>query len=742
MANTGYVRETTNAAARVIKELADYLTCPICYQLYRNPKYLICHHSCCEACLVKLQKEGIIVCPECRKVTPVCAGGIRELPNNFFITRLVDELTVKRMANSEEAIQCDQCVRGAPVEVFCVDCTLFMCGHCREHHRYDKQYHNHHTIPLSDVSSDIILQPKGVTTLCPEHDNELKYYCDTCKELVCLYCTTKKHNTHEHETVKNVIGKHRKNLDDVIAPIIKIIDGLSQAHQQVDTMIQNIDMQYEKASKEIEQCYEKLYKKLQQQRDMLMKELDETLAQSKEIIQARAEKLECLQGQFESIRELHKTLATASDQEMLLVEQEVIARVEALTIQYIEFNSKPPTPVIINFNPTEVASLPQFGKLFSSLQCSPCNSEITFISKYTLVYKPVNLTVTTRDHCNQLRSIGTGDIVVQVETGVEGDSVMELKMMEDDYGTYTGSFTPQHIGQCNVSVILEGQHIRGSPHVIMVGRNYLAIDKPSKVINNKAKMGHPWGIAFSKHGRWAVTDCTNSCVYTYNVNDELVTKFCGNDDTRLYNPCGIAFDDSENLYVVDCTSYGVKKFDISGNFLLHFSSETEQFENPLGIAVHNDRVYVASSGCVLVFDVDGQYCCKIGSGVLSTTPYDVTVDHNNQLLVADSGFNCIFTFTLDGEHIGQFGTQGVSNSKLNSPHGLAVDSDGFILIIDYNHRVSVFDNDGIYLHHFGSKGLETGQFKFPHGIALSHDGRRIFTSDYNNKRVQIFEIIE
>ena len=742
MANTGRVQEATNTAARVIKELADYLTCPICYQLYRNPKYLLCHHSCCEGCLMKLQKESIIICPECRKVTPVCAGGVRELPNNFFITRLVDELTVKRMSSSEEAVQCDQCIRGAAVEVFCTNCTLFMCGHCREHHRYDKLSHDHNTIPLSNVSSDIILQPKGATTLCPEHDNELKYYCETCKELVCLYCTTKKHSTHEHETVKKVIGKHRRNLDNVIAPVNKIIDSLSQAHEQVDAMVKDIDVQYKNASEEVERCYEKLYQKLRQQRDALVKELDDTLEQSKKVILTQAEQLDCLQAQFESVRGLHETLATASDQEMLLVEQELIACVGSLTKQYNEFNSKPPKPVIIKFNPTENASLPQFGQLFSSLQCSPCNSEITFISKYTLAYKPVSITVTTRDHCDHLCSVRNGDIVVKVETGVEGDSIMELKMMEDNHGTYTGSFVSQHVGQTTVSVILEGQHIRGSPHIITVGRNYLAIDKPSKVITNEGRMGHPWGIAFSKYGRWAVTDCTNSCVYTYDVNDDLITKFCGTGETQLYNPCGIAFDDSENLYVVDCTSYGVKKFDISGNFLLHFSSETEQFENPLGIAVHDDKVYVTSSGCVLMFDTDGQFCCKIGSGVLSATPYDVTVGHNNQLLIADSGFNCIFTFTPDGALNGQFGTQGVSNSRLNSPHGLAVDSDGFILIIDYNHRVSVFDGDGIYLHHFGCKGLETGQFKYPHGIALSHNGRRIFTSDYNNRRVQIFDIVE
>lgn len=737
MANTGQVREATNSTARTIKEVTDYLTCPICYQLYRNPKYLTCYHSCCEACLAKLYKDSAIVCPECRKVTS-CAGGVRELPNNFFITRLVDELIVKRTMNCEKVVQCDQCVRGVAAETFCSDCTLFMCGRCHEHHKYDKQFHDHNTLSLSDISTDITLQPKMVAMLCPEHDNELKYYCESCKELVCLYCTTKKHSTHEHETVKKVVDKHRRNLQNVFAPINKIIDDLLRARQQVDDITKEIDVKHENASEKIEKRYKQLHQKLQQQKDTLKNELNDMLEQSKKVILTRAEQLERLQAQFESIRELNRTLASASGQEILLVEQEVITCVEGLTNQYKEITAKPAKPVDIKFNPNENFALPQLGQLFSSLQCSPLDSEITFLSKSTLVNKPLNLTVTTRDHCKHLCSIAADDIAAQIES--ENEGVVEINLIEDDDGTYTGSFIPQHVGQATVSVSIKGQQIRGSPHVVMVGRNYLAIERPIKVINNEGKMGHPWGIAFGKDGRWAVADCTNSCVYTYDTDDKLVAKFSGMDGAKLYNPCGIAFDDSENLYVVDCSSYGVKKFDICGNFLLCFSSETEQFDNPLGIAVHEDKVYVTSNGCVLVFNTDGQFCSKIGSGVLSVTPYDVTIGFNNRLLVADSGFHCIFTFTLDGKYIDKFGTQGVSNSRLNSPHALTIDPDGFILIIDYNHRVSIFNNDGIYLHHFGSKGLETGQFKYPHGIAISPDGKRIFTSDYNNKRVQIFEI--
>ena len=76
-------------AAKEVKKATVNLTCPICYQLFDNPKYLPCHHSYCEQCLKKMQVQNKIICPECRKEATVpAAGGVKDLPNNFFINRI------------------------------------------------------------------------------------------------------------------------------------------------------------------------------------------------------------------------------------------------------------------------------------------------------------------------------------------------------------------------------------------------------------------------------------------------------------------------------------------------------------------------------------------------------------------------------------------------------------------------------------------------------------------------------
>ena len=207
-------------AAKELKIATKNLTCPVCYQVFRNPKYLSCYHSYCEECLEKVQNQSQVVCPECRKETTVPTGGVQELPNNFFINRLVDEFILKRKVEGEEDAKCDNCDEDDSVVSYCPDCSTFLCKVCNEAHKRDKRSRDHGIVPLTELRSnkDVPIQAKVKVPLCKEHDYELKHYCETCEQLVCLYCTMKEHSDHSHDTVKKMAVKHRKELQKFILP--------------------------------------------------------------------------------------------------------------------------------------------------------------------------------------------------------------------------------------------------------------------------------------------------------------------------------------------------------------------------------------------------------------------------------------------------------------------------------------------------------------------------------------------
>ena len=164
-------------AAKDVKMTTDNLSCPVCYQLFKKPKYLPCHHSYCEHCLEKMEVQSKIICPECRKEAIVPPGGVKDLDNNFFINRLVDEFILKRKVEGEAEVKCDECSGEDPVVIFCPDCTMFLCHVCNEYHKHSIESRGHAIVPLTELRSqkDITIQPKAKTLVSTEHQYELNH---------------------------------------------------------------------------------------------------------------------------------------------------------------------------------------------------------------------------------------------------------------------------------------------------------------------------------------------------------------------------------------------------------------------------------------------------------------------------------------------------------------------------------------------------------------------------------------
>ncbi len=86
-----------------------------------------------------------------------------------------------------------------------------------------------------------------------------------------------------------------------------------------------------------------------------------------------------------------------------------------------------------------------------------------------------------------------------------------------------------------------------------------------------------------------------------------------------------------------------------------------------------------------------------------------------------------------------FGTAGSEGGQLNTPKGVAVDSEGNVYVTDaHNHRVQVFDGNGQFLHQWGAEGGRPGEFKEPWGVAVGPEGD-VYVADTWNHRIQIFD---
>ena len=86
----------------------DFLTCPLCLQLYKNPKLLLCQHTFCLKCLEEYARHnyfprGKCVCPYCKQTVPVPEDGdLSNLPNNFLVVGLLQFASGPTSSSSNE----------------------------------------------------------------------------------------------------------------------------------------------------------------------------------------------------------------------------------------------------------------------------------------------------------------------------------------------------------------------------------------------------------------------------------------------------------------------------------------------------------------------------------------------------------------------------------------------------------------------------------------------------------------
>ena len=515
-------------AAEQMKKVASHLTCPICTELYKKPKYLPCYHSYCEECLVKLQKGSDITCPECRKTSTIPTGGIKQLPNNFFINRIVDEVALKEKVTGEEDVHCDLCVREDPAVVLCFDCGVFLCNHCHESHKYSREYQGHAMSQLKELRAekkDINVRPKAKPLICQEHDLELNFYCDTCEQLVCIYCTMTDHVGHKHNTVKKMANKHREEMDKIIEPVDIMIAELSKAHHKVTATREKIQIQATEVDQQIDDYYDRLQRRLQQQREELKKELQEVSVHKKKAVSLQLEQIEQNQAQLESMKELNNDIKSGSDQEALFMKKQVTEDVKRLTDCYKELKTEPVESANMQFIPVEENQngFPQFANVFYG-DADPFNSVAENIPPIVVNNKDIKFTIVSKNAQGHVCSKGDSKVIAQAQSSTTG-VVVPVAIRDNQDGRYEACFVAKQTGEVKLSVTINGRHIKGSPYSVSVHRNYLALDMASKVINDSGRMDKPWGIAFGKDDMWAVADSANHCVYIFDSQDRVIAKF-------------------------------------------------------------------------------------------------------------------------------------------------------------------------------------------------------------------------
>jgi len=267
----------------------------------------------------------------------------------------------------------------------------------------------------------------------------------------------KDHLKHDHDTVKEMAVKHRKELDKIMEPVGKMIDRLSAASKKVSYRRDKIGAQADDIDKEIDRYYEELHRRLQQQRDELKKELHEATKLKTKEVTLQLEQMQYTQAQLESIKDLNSAMKDGSDQEALLMKKQVVVDVKRISDSYNKLDiQQVQSATMERFIPVEEykKSMPQFGHFFDD-DVYPGNSEALNIPKMTAKGEKNSFKVVTKDQSGQPCQKGGSQLIIRAQLSRGDITPVEVKDNKD--GSYSASFVANQVGEITLSVTIKGQ---------------------------------------------------------------------------------------------------------------------------------------------------------------------------------------------------------------------------------------------------------------------------------------------
>jgi hypothetical protein len=200
-----------------------------------------------------------------------------------------------------------------------------------------------------------------------------------------------------------------------------------------------------------------------------------------------------------------------------------------------------------------------------------------------------------------------------------------------------------------------------------------------------------------------VTDRRHRAIFVYDLEGKFRRRFTPRGEKLNWAPLALAFSNRGELRVTDVNA--------SAKHRLHYFSAEGSRTATVGRTVQVTSLNEAPGGFYF--------------------PNGVAVSRDGSVFVSDGNNRRVQVFDDKGEFKEMLDTSGV-------PRGLAIDEKQQLYVVDaVAHTVDIYTLDGEQLTQFGSQGFGPGQFNFPNDIAL--DGRRrIYVSDRSNGQVQVW----
>lgn len=230
--------------------------------------------------------------------------------------------------------------------------------------------------------------------------------------------------------------------------------------------------------------------------------------------------------------------------------------------------------------------------------------------------------------------------------------------------------------------------------------------------------------------------------FSAETSNKLIRRFgsFGREPHEFVQVTGISISSfTDDIFLSDSSLNKISIYSSAGLFRGSFQCDCSVRD----IAVtHGGTILVAvsRSGNAILreYTIDGRLLANHGTFYNQENPFGVTLSKNNYAVVTGLRQNCVHVLTDKRKPSVRFGSRGRGVNHFLSPYYVTMNNQDEIVIADSgNHRVKIHKLDGTFIHAFGTQGSKPGELFYPMGVCVDRFDN-IYVADANNYRVQAF----
>ena len=741
----------------LLHNLREEVSCPVCTNIYTDPKHLPCLHSFCLQCLKHWHRSShgrdTIRCPKCQVLSKVPdSGDLKDLPTSFYLNGFIDVLAIKECKTSQ--VGCGNCQKKSSESSYCFQCCMFWCEECLIAHNIIQVNKDHRVLALKDFQEkdyeDVLKRPLFCSKQRHEKE-ELKYFCKNCETAACQSCVLIHHAGHAILHLEEEAERQKMELKSLIQiqkhDLQAKIDTLGRLNEDYAKLIQQND----DIKRQVQKFVDNLIATIEAKKQNIILAVDdetkrflETLATQKTEIESE---IKIIESSLEKADTILKRSTHAEVVQLKKSFEEIFQGTQSQPKD--RYSEKLPALAFVE-NPKMLSTInaEEIGVVEIAHQTKASQSVVEGKGlEEAIANCQAHFSLTTRDSKGKQRYKEGDHVTVEIIDEQGRDCATELKIIDNKDGLYKISYSPRNGGRCKVAIKVNGEHVHGSQFIVCVKpflfRPVLSFGEQGSSVGKFNKL---WGVAVNANDEIAVTDTKNHRVQIFSSEGKFLRSFGKKGDMmgEFNNPRGISFHNNGNIFVADCCNHRIQIFSGEGEFVGSFGGKGNvysQLDIPPGLSVDSEgNIIVADTRnkLIKIFSPDGKFLMKIGEEGSFNYPVHC-IQYYRYLIVSDQSDHCIKVFDRNGNFQYKFGKRGVEEGEFTSPRCLSMNKSGQLMVCDSgNNRIQVFELNGKFVGTFGTPGKNLGEFGCPSALAVLSTGRFVVT-EAGNHRIQIIE---